>query len=180
MARMVAWLRANDLFWNYWVNNYWLGRKPPEFDILYWNSDTKRLPGQVHCDLLELLETNPYVNAGTLTIRGVPIDLSKVQPGAYRSHHTLARMLRHRAALRSRLDVRACKCRAPAKPDQPARRGEITFQRGAGRPRGCRHLGTRDAGSSHGGQLVAALAHLDSGTLRRSGRCTEEARLAQT
>jgi len=83
MASMFAWLRPNDLIWNYWVNNYLLGNKPPAFDILAWNADTTRLPGQFHCDLLDLVEKNPYVSPGTLEIAGVPIDLSKVQVGAY-------------------------------------------------------------------------------------------------
>jgi len=83
MARMFAWLRPNDLIWNYWVNNYLLGNKPPAFDILFWNSDTTRLPGQFHCDLLELLETNPYANAGCMKVGGLPIDLGRVKAGAY-------------------------------------------------------------------------------------------------
>jgi polyhydroxyalkanoate synthase len=83
MASMFAWLRPNDLIWNYWVNNYLLGNKPPAFDILAWNNDTTRLPGQFHVDLLEILEKNPYVNAGTLEVRGVPIDFGQVRLGAY-------------------------------------------------------------------------------------------------
>ena len=50
MARMFAWMRPNDLIWNYWVNNYLLGNKPPAFDILYWNADTTRLPAGLHAD----------------------------------------------------------------------------------------------------------------------------------
>jgi len=83
MSRMFAWLRANDLIWNYWVNNYLLGNKPPAFDILFWNNDNTRLPGQFHCDLLELFEKNPFKNGGTMKIGGLPIDLSRVQVGAY-------------------------------------------------------------------------------------------------
>jgi len=83
MASMFAWLRPNDLIWNYWVNNYLLGNKPPAFDILAWNADTTRLPGQFHCDLLDLVEKNPYVKAGALEIGGLAVDLSKVKVGAY-------------------------------------------------------------------------------------------------
>ena len=83
MASMFAWLRPNDLVWNYWVNNYLLGNKPPAFDILAWNADTTRLPGRFHCDLLDLVEKNPYVTPGALTIGGLPIDLSKVELDAY-------------------------------------------------------------------------------------------------
>jgi polyhydroxyalkanoate synthase len=83
MARLFAWLRPNDLIWNYWVNNYLLGNEPPAFDILAWNCDTTRLPAQFHVDLLELLEQNPFPNPGTLRIDGVPIDLSRAKVGAY-------------------------------------------------------------------------------------------------
>ncbi|MBL8352568.1 MAG: alpha/beta fold hydrolase [Burkholderiaceae bacterium] len=83
MASMFAWLRPNDLIWNYWVNNYLLGNKPPAFDILAWNNDTTRLPGQFHCDLLDMMERNPYVNPGTLQIAGESIDMRQVEVGAY-------------------------------------------------------------------------------------------------
>ena len=83
MASMFAWLRPNDLIWNYWVNNYLLGNKPPAYDILAWNADTTRLPGQYHCDLLDMMAKNPYVNAGTLEIDGVPIDIGQVKVNAY-------------------------------------------------------------------------------------------------
>src|SRR5262249_38469338 len=69
LARMFAWMRPNDLIWNYWVNNYLLGNSPPAFDILYWNNDTTRLPAHLHADFLDLIGTDPFVNAGRLNVR---------------------------------------------------------------------------------------------------------------
>lgn len=83
MARMFAWMRPNDLIWNYWVNNYLLGNKPPAFDILAWNNDTTRLPAQLHADYLDLIQQNPYSNPGTLEVAGESIDMTQVKVGAY-------------------------------------------------------------------------------------------------
>ena len=83
MAKVFAWMRPNDLIWNYWVNNYLLGNKPPAFDILAWNADTTRLPGQYHIDLLDMVAKNPFVKAGALEIDGVAIDMAAVDVEAY-------------------------------------------------------------------------------------------------
>ncbi len=83
MARVFAWLRPNDLIWNYWVNNYLLGNNPPAFDILFWNADTTRLPAAFHADLIDVFENNPYVNAGAMTVLGEPIDMAQVDVEAY-------------------------------------------------------------------------------------------------
>jgi polyhydroxyalkanoate synthase len=85
LARMFAWMRPNDLIWNYWVNNYLLGNAPPAFDILYWNADTTRLPARLHGDYIDLYFTNPFVNAGALTLNGKTVDMGRVRGkvGAY-------------------------------------------------------------------------------------------------
>src|SRR5262249_27301445 len=83
LARMFAWMRPNDLIWNYWVNNYLLGNPPPAFDILYWNNDTTRLPAQLHADFLDLLDANPFVNAGRLKVRGTPLVMGRVNMDSY-------------------------------------------------------------------------------------------------
>ena len=80
---MFAWMRPNDLIWNYWVNNYLLGNQPPAFDILYWNADTTRLPAALHGDYLDLYFTNPFVNAGSLALNGKMIDMGKVKADSY-------------------------------------------------------------------------------------------------
>ncbi|MGB3745194.1 MAG: alpha/beta fold hydrolase, partial [Xanthobacteraceae bacterium] len=83
LARMFAWMRPNDLIWNYWVNNYLLGNAPPAFDVLYWNNDTTRLPARLHADFLGLMETNPFVNAGCFAVRGTPLKMAQVDLDSY-------------------------------------------------------------------------------------------------
>ena len=83
LARMFAWMRPNDLVWNYWVNNYLLGNTPPAFDILYWNSDSTRLAAKLHADFLDLIDANPFVRPGQLRVRDTPLDMRRVDLDAY-------------------------------------------------------------------------------------------------
>jgi len=83
MAAVFAWLRPNDLVWNYWVNNYLLGEDPPAFDILYWNADTTRLPAGLHSDFLDLSLSNGLAEPGSLTILDTPVDLGMVSCDTY-------------------------------------------------------------------------------------------------
>ena len=78
MAKVFAWMRPNDLIWNYWVNNYLLGNEPPVFDILYWNNDTTRLPAALHGEFIDMFKTNPLTRPGALEVCGTPIDLKQV------------------------------------------------------------------------------------------------------
>ena len=78
MAKVFAWMRPNDLIWNYWVNNYLLGNEPPVFDILFWNNDTTRLPAAFHGDLIEMFKNNPLTRPDALEVCGTPIDLKQV------------------------------------------------------------------------------------------------------
>lgn len=79
MAKVFAWMRPNDLIWNYWVNNYLLGNEPPVFDILFWNNDTTRLPAAFHGDLIEMFKNNPLIRPNALEVCGTPIDLKQVK-----------------------------------------------------------------------------------------------------
>jgi polyhydroxyalkanoate synthase len=83
LARMFAWMRPNDLIWNYWVNNYLLGNSPPAFDILFWNADTTRLPARLHGDYLDLYFTNPFVNRGKLTLNDKTVDMDRIKVDSY-------------------------------------------------------------------------------------------------
>jgi polyhydroxyalkanoate synthase subunit PhaC len=83
LAEVFAWLRPNDLIWNYWVNNYLLGKKPPPFDILFWNADTTRMTAGLHRDFLELGAANALVRPGAATMLGSPVDLSAIDRDSY-------------------------------------------------------------------------------------------------
>jgi len=83
LAKVFAWLRPNELVWSYWVNNYLLGKKPPAFDILYWNSDTTRLPARLHADFINLLETNGLARPGGVKMAGRSLDLRQLRCDSY-------------------------------------------------------------------------------------------------
>jgi len=83
LAEVFAWLRPNDLIWNYWVNNYLLGRKPPAFDILFWNADTTRMTAGLHRDFLQLGAANALAKPGGATMLGSPVDLAAVDRDGY-------------------------------------------------------------------------------------------------
>lgn len=79
LARGFAWLRPNDLIWNYVINNYLLGEDPPAFDILFWNADATNLSASLLGDFLELFEANAYAAPGTFDVAGHTLDLTKVK-----------------------------------------------------------------------------------------------------
>lgn len=78
LNRMFAWLRPNDLVWNYVINNYLLGEDPPAFDILHWNNDATNLTAALHSDYLRVYEEQPFVNPGVAEFAGHKVDLTKV------------------------------------------------------------------------------------------------------
>jgi polyhydroxyalkanoate synthase subunit PhaC len=83
LAEVFAWLRPNDLIWNYWVNNYLQGRLPQPFDILYWNADTTRMTAALHRDFIRLFSSGSLAKPGAATMLGTPVDLSAVTVDAY-------------------------------------------------------------------------------------------------
>ncbi|GAA1509979.1 PHA/PHB synthase family protein [Nocardioides humi] len=83
LAEVFAWLRPSDLIWNYWVNNYLLGKRPPAFDILFWNADTTRMTAGLHADFVDLAMDNSLTRPGALKVMGVPIDLGSVTVDNY-------------------------------------------------------------------------------------------------
>ena len=84
MASMFNMLRANDLIWSNVVNNYFLGKEPPAFDLLYWNADGTRMTQAAHSFYLRntYLENN-LIKPNTIALKGVPIDLGKIRQDIY-------------------------------------------------------------------------------------------------
>jgi polyhydroxyalkanoate synthase subunit PhaC len=78
-----AWLRPNDLIWNYVVNNYLLGKGPPAFDILYWNQDSVRLAAGLHRDFVRIALANALTVPGEVEVLGTSIDLGTINRDCY-------------------------------------------------------------------------------------------------
>ncbi len=84
MATTFNMLRANDLIWSFVINNYLLGKEPLAFDLLYWNSDSTRMPAAMHSYYLRnMYQENRLREPGGITLDGVPIDLTTVKTPAY-------------------------------------------------------------------------------------------------
>jgi polyhydroxyalkanoate synthase len=75
LAGVFAWLRPNDLIWGYVVNNYLMGRRPPAFDVLYWNQDTVRLAAGLHRDFIRIALENSLTRPNAVEVLGEPVDL---------------------------------------------------------------------------------------------------------
>ena len=78
LARGFAWLRPNDLIWNYVINNYLLGQDPPAFDVLFWNADATNLSASLMGDFLHIYETLAFTKKGEVEMVDHKVDLSKV------------------------------------------------------------------------------------------------------
>ncbi len=78
LARGFAWLRPNDLIWNYVINNYLLGEDPPAFDVLFWNADATNLSASLMGDFLTIFETLAFTKKGEVEMVDHKVDLSKV------------------------------------------------------------------------------------------------------
>lgn len=73
-------LRANELIWSSYINNYLMGKEPFPFDMLYWNSDALRMPATMHVSFLrKMFLENRLIKPGGITVDSVKIDLSKIK-----------------------------------------------------------------------------------------------------
>ncbi|MDP6644903.1 MAG: class I poly(R)-hydroxyalkanoic acid synthase [Rhodospirillales bacterium] len=84
MAATFNALRANDLIWYFVINNYLMGKQPPVFDLLFWNSDSTRFPYRLLFDYLRsLYQQNLLSKPGGLELMGEPVDLRKIEIPTY-------------------------------------------------------------------------------------------------
>ena len=72
-------LRSNDLVWNYVVDNYYVGKQPPPFDLLYWNADQTRMPKALHLFYLRKFYRDNALSEGKLELLGEKLSLKDVQ-----------------------------------------------------------------------------------------------------
>jgi polyhydroxyalkanoate synthase subunit PhaC len=84
MAQTFDWLRGNDLVWSYVVNNWYMGKTPPPFDLLAWNGDSTNMPATMHTQYLRACYVdNLLIRPGEFHINGTAIDLRKIKQPLY-------------------------------------------------------------------------------------------------
>ena len=84
MATTFNMLRSNDLIWSFVINNYLMGDEPLAFDLLYWNSDSTRMPAKMHSEYLRTMYLeNRFKDPGGMVLDGVAIDIPSVDTPCY-------------------------------------------------------------------------------------------------
>jgi polyhydroxyalkanoate synthase len=83
MATAFSMLRASELIWPYFVNNYLKGQDPMPFDLLYWNSDSTRMAAANHSFYLRNCYLNNTLSQGKMQLAGKTLSLKKVKIPIY-------------------------------------------------------------------------------------------------
>ena len=170
LARVFAWMRPNDLVWNYWVNNYLLGKDPPAFDILYWNDDSDHLPAGLHRDYMDMSLANPLAKPGERSVlehadRPVQITVDSYAGRRHRGpHNAVAEQLPLDPAARLPAALRALDQRAHRVARQPARQREGQLPGQRLQPAGARDVAA--PGDHAQGHVVGRLRGLAGRALR--------------
>ena len=127
MATTFNMLRANDLIWSFVVDNYLLGKEHIPVDLLFWNSDSTRMPAAMHSFYLrKMYQQNLLAKPGGITLADAPIDLSKIKnsdlhSGYARRPHCAVEIDLCRDPLVLRADqIRSYRCGPYGWRDQPA------------------------------------------------------------
>jgi polyhydroxyalkanoate synthase len=79
LSSVFSWMRPNDLVWNYWCNNYLMGKDPPSFDILAWSVDGTNLPASLHGQFLDIFEHNVLLKTGAFKVLGKPLEFKRIK-----------------------------------------------------------------------------------------------------
>jgi polyhydroxyalkanoate synthase len=79
LSSVFSWMRPDDLVFNYLVNQWLMGEKPPAFDVLEWNADGTNLPAALHEQFLGVFRDNTLVRPGAVTVLGTPVDLASIE-----------------------------------------------------------------------------------------------------
>jgi polyhydroxyalkanoate synthase len=83
MATAFNMLRASELIWPYFVNNYLKGQEPTAFDLLYWNSDSTRMPAANHSFYLRNCYLHNNLSKGEMVLAGKKISLGDIKIPIY-------------------------------------------------------------------------------------------------
>ncbi|QLF70316.1 class I poly(R)-hydroxyalkanoic acid synthase [Peteryoungia desertarenae] len=83
MASAFNMLRASELIWPYFVNNYLKGQDPMPFDLLYWNSDSTRMAAANHSFYLRNCYLNNTLSQGKMQLAGKTLLLKDVKIPIY-------------------------------------------------------------------------------------------------
>jgi polyhydroxyalkanoate synthase len=83
MANAFNMLRSSDLIWGYVVNNYYLGKDPFPFDLLYWNADSMAMPAKVHHHYLDTFYIHNQFTTGELTIGNQQVSPADISVPVY-------------------------------------------------------------------------------------------------
>jgi len=105
MAQTFDWLRGNDLVWSYVVNNWYMGKTPPAFDLLAWNGDSTNMPATMHTQICApAMSTTCWVRPDAFRIGDTPIDLRRIKQPLYvlgareRPHRPVEGVVSHQRA----------------------------------------------------------------------------------
>lgn len=84
LAVSFSMLRENELYWNYYIQNYLKGERPSAFDILYWNTDSTNVTANMHVFVMkELIKGNMFTRPEGFMVLGERVSLQQVKIPVY-------------------------------------------------------------------------------------------------
>jgi polyhydroxyalkanoate synthase len=83
MATAFNMLRASELIWPYFVNNYLKGQEPMAFDLLFWNADSTRMAAANHAFYLRNCYLKNALTKGEMVLDGQAVSLKSVRIPIY-------------------------------------------------------------------------------------------------